>query len=101
MERVNERTIAAAQLFALAVREREHQVVVVTVQIAKTGEHRRAINISTATLSHVERALHRNTLKVLAQNEIDHTPDCVGSVNGGGTVFEHFNTINRGHRDLI
>ena len=39
--------------------------------------------------------------EVLAQDEVDHAADRVGAVDRGGTVGQHFDALDRQHRDRV
>ena len=98
---VDEVALVAAEDLAVREGDRGHEVVFVAAQVTETGDGVVAENVAAALLGHVHGRAGGRALIVVFEDEIDHAADGIGAVDGGGTVLEDFDALDRGKRDLV
>ena len=101
LERVDEVTLVSAQGICLRDRDTAHDVEALLVQLAVAAHHRAAEDVAAASLRDVHKALRRDADHVFFRDEVDDAADRIGAIDGGRTVFQHFDTLDREQRDLV
>ena len=101
LEGVHEIALVAAQRLVLAVGGRDQHVPALGVEIAPAAGEGGAADFAAARFGHVGKGLRLQALVVLAQDEVDHAADGVGAVDGRGAVLQHFDPLDRRHRDRV
>ncbi len=77
------------------------QVVAVTGQITHACRQGRAVLVHALFVARAGGTRPLEALVILAQNDIDHACDRVGTVNGRSAVFQHFDPLNCGVRNAV
>jgi len=86
---------------SIEVIDRAHDVELVLGQVAPAGGHVGTVLGATAVGGGTVHAADFDALIVLAQDDVDHAGDRVGSVNGRGAVLEDVDALDCSDRDAV
>src|SRR3546814_16407528 len=91
----------AAQDPVLLDAQRTPYVPAIAVEVAEAAKHAGPVDVAAPFLGDVRTGSHRQALELRAGDEVDHATDGVGAVDGGRTVAQHLDAIDRGKRNGV
>ena len=100
--RVGEAAVALVERVFLVVVGVEQDVPAILGEVAPAAGHGDVDDVAAAIAAARRRAVVGGSLEalvVLAQDEVDHARDGVGTVDRGGAVLQHFDALDRAERD--
>ena len=93
--------LADADSVIALILEVDVRIVVIGRRIAGAESGFRAAHGAAAMLRRTDLRLARLSLKTRFQDNVDHTADRVGTVNGGSAVLQHIDTIHDRERNSV
>ena len=98
---LREVTIDRLDRVLIGVRQHAEDVEAILGEIAPAGEDVGLVLLAAFFLRQEGSAIDLHARIVLARDEVDHARDRIGTVDGRGTIAQHFDALDRGERDLL
>jgi hypothetical protein len=96
-----ERALGRRQRRVLLVDGRDEDVVPVLREIAEAGAHDALVLLAPVLPEPAAVARDLDPAEVLAQDEVDHTGDCIAAVDRRGAVLQDLHALDGGERDRV
>ena len=98
---VDEVALVAAQRLVVLHRQRGDEVESLRLEIAEAAHQRGAVDFPALLLRHVDQGVDDQAAEIGAHDEVDDAADSVGAVDGTGPVFQNFDALDGGERNLV
>ena len=101
LERIDKIALTGQQFFIFAVRDRGHNVEILSGDVPIATHKRGLINVTTALFGHIGEGIGLQALEVCSSDKVDHPADGVSTINCRCPILQHVDALHGRNWQLV